>query len=34
VEFLASMLNCKHPARLEFRALISERVKHLELVKV
>jgi hypothetical protein len=30
---LASMHNSKQPASLEFRALISEGVEHLELVK-
>jgi hypothetical protein len=30
---LASMLNCKHPVSLEFRALIFGGVEHLELVK-
>jgi hypothetical protein len=33
VEHLALMLNCKHSASLLFRALISEEVKHLELVR-
>ena len=30
---LASMLNCKHPVSLEFQALISEGIEHLELVR-
>ena len=34
VDVLASMLNCKRSAGLEFRALISEGVEHLELVRV
>ena len=34
VDELASMHNCKHPASLEFRALISEGVERLEMVKV
>jgi len=33
VDELSSMRNYKQPASLEFRALISERVEHLELVK-
>jgi hypothetical protein len=33
VEYLASMRNYKQPASLEFRALISEGVEHLELVR-
>ena len=33
VDELASVLNCKQPAGLEFRALISEGVERLELIR-
>jgi hypothetical protein len=29
---LTSMLHCKHPARVEFRALLSGGAEHMELV--